>query len=106
MRQIETSGYRHEALFYRGDEEFLAGTLPQVTEAVDAGAAVLAAMPQDHADVLREALDGHREGVAFADMEELGRNPGRIIGAWRDFVRAHAGDQAAPLGIGEPVWPE
>ena len=106
MRQHDTPGYRHEALFYRGDEEFLAGTLPQVREAVEADAAVLVAMPQPHAAVLREALDGHRDGVAFADMEELGRNPGRIIAAWRDFVREHGGGDAVPLGIGEPVWPE
>ena len=106
MRQIDTPGYRHEALFYRGDEEFLAGTLPLVREAVDAEAAVLVAIPKGHAAVLREALDGHGDGVVFADMEELGRNPGRIIAAWRDFVRAHAGGDAAPLGIGEPVWPE
>jgi anti-sigma regulatory factor (Ser/Thr protein kinase) len=106
MRQIETPGYRHEALFYRGDEEFLAGTLPLVREAVDADAAVLVAIPKAHAAVLRDALDGHAEGVAFADMEELGRNPGRIIGAWRTFVRAHGGDDTPPLGIGEPIWPE
>ena len=106
MRQIDTPEYRHEALFYRGDEEFLAGTLPEVREAVEADAAVLVAMPKDHARVLREALDGYRESVAFADMEALGRNPGRIIAAWREFMRAHAGDEAAPLGIGEPVWPE
>ena len=36
MRQIETPGYRHVALFYRGDEEFLAGILSIVKEAVDA----------------------------------------------------------------------
>jgi anti-sigma regulatory factor (Ser/Thr protein kinase) len=106
MRQMDQPGYRHEALFYRGDEEFLAGTLPLVREAVDAEAAVLVAIPRGRAAVLREALDGHRAGVAFADMEELGRNPGRIIGAWREFVRAHAGDEGAPLGVGEPVWPE
>jgi anti-sigma regulatory factor (Ser/Thr protein kinase) len=39
-------------------------------------------------------------------MEALGRNPGRIIAAWRTFVREHAADEAAPLGIGEPVWPQ
>ena len=52
----------------------------------------------------RSAADGER--VAFAEMEELGRNPGRIIGAWRDFIRAHGGGDAPPLGIGEPIWPE
>jgi len=81
MRQIDTPEYRHEALFYRGDEEFLAGTLPEVREAVEADAAVLVAMPKDHARVLREALDGYRESVVFADMEALGRKPGRIIAA-------------------------
>jgi anti-sigma regulatory factor (Ser/Thr protein kinase) len=106
MRQIETPGYRHEALFYRGDEEFLAGTLPLVREAVDAEAAVLVAIPKRRTGVLREALDDHAEGVSFADMEELGRNPGRIIGAWRIFIRTHGGGDVAPLGIGEPIWPE
>jgi anti-sigma regulatory factor (Ser/Thr protein kinase) len=106
MRQIETPGYRHEALFYRGDEEYLAGTLPLVRDAVDAEAAVLVAIPKGRATVLREALDDHGDGVAFADMEELGRNPGRIIAAWRDFVRANAGGDLPPLGIGEPIWPE
>ena len=42
------------------------------------------------ARVLQEALGRDREQVVFADMEEIGRNPGRIIGAWRDFIRAHA----------------
>ncbi len=106
MRQNETPGYRHEALFYQGDEEFLAGTLPLVREAVDAEAAVLVAIPTPRAAALRGALDGHRDGIAFADMEELGRNPGRIIAAWRDFVRASTGGDVLPLGIGEPIWPE
>lgn len=37
-------------------------------------------------------------------MEELGRNPARIIAAWRDYI----GDQARGQrvrGIGEPIWP-
>ena len=42
---LETPGYRHEALFYRGDEEFLAGTVPLVRDAIDADAAVLVAVP-------------------------------------------------------------
>ena len=106
MRQIDPPGYRHEALFYRGDEEFLAGTLPLVREAVSADAAVLVAVPRPRSRALREALGRDGEQVAFAEMEELGRNPGRIIGAWRDFIRKHAGADAPPLGIGEPIWPE
>jgi anti-sigma regulatory factor (Ser/Thr protein kinase) len=37
-------------------------------------------------------------------MTELGRNPGRIISAWVDFVQQHAG-AIRIRGIGEPVWP-
>jgi anti-sigma regulatory factor (Ser/Thr protein kinase) len=106
MRHIDTPGYHHQALFYRGDEEFLAGTVPPVRDSIEAGAAVLVAVPRKRAQVLQAELGGDRDRVAFADMEQLGRNPGRIIGAWRDFVRTHAGGHAAPLGIGEPVWPE
>jgi anti-sigma regulatory factor (Ser/Thr protein kinase) len=108
MRHIDTPGYRHEALFYRGDEEFLAGTVPLVQETLDADAAVLVAVPRVRARKLQDALGPDRERVEFADMEELGRNPSRIIGAWRDFIRGHGeGDgDAPPLGIGEPIWPE
>src|SRR3954451_25453264 len=106
MRQVHSPGYRHEALFYRGDEEFLAGTAPIVRDAVDADAAVLVAVPRPRSRALREALGSAGERVRFAEMEHLGRNPGRIIGAWRDFVRSHANDDTPPLGIGEPIWPE
>ena len=106
MRHLDPPGYRHEALFYRGDEEFLAGTVPLVQDAVAADAAVLVAVPRRRSQVLREALGRDGERVSFAEMEELGRNPGRIIGAWRDFIRANGSGDAQPLGIGEPIWPE
>jgi anti-sigma regulatory factor (Ser/Thr protein kinase) len=37
-------------------------------------------------------------------MELLGRNPGRIIPAWRDFVDEHTDAGQGIRGIGEPVW--
>ena len=37
-------------------------------------------------ELLRAALGERADGVAFADMEEVGRNPGRIIPAWGRFV--------------------
>jgi hypothetical protein len=40
--------------------------------------------------------------VAFADMEELGSNPARIIAAWVQFV-TESGDQPS-RGVGEPLW--
>jgi anti-sigma regulatory factor (Ser/Thr protein kinase) len=40
------------------------------------------------------------------DMEAFGRNPARIIPAWRDFAEAHSGSSRRLRGIGEPIWPE
>jgi anti-sigma regulatory factor (Ser/Thr protein kinase) len=99
------SGFRHEALFYEGHDAFLAGTVPFVSDAVARGGAVLVALGDDKTALLREALGADARPVHFAPMEELGRNPARILPAWRDFVAEHAGFDAPVRGIGEPVWP-
>ena len=97
-----TPGFHHEAVFYSEPDEYLAGTLPDIRETLDAGGSVLAAVGDDNRELLGDALGGDAQRVRFIDMERLGRNPACIIPAWREFV----GDAAAPLlGIGEPVWP-
>ena len=42
--------------------------------------------------------------MTFADMDDVGTNPARIIPAWTDFVTAHEGHRLR--GIGEPIWAE
>jgi anti-sigma regulatory factor (Ser/Thr protein kinase) len=97
------SGFHHEAVFYAGDDEYVAGLLPDLCATLDAGGDVLVAVAEDKAQLLRNALGVAAGRVAFADMAQLGRNPGRIIPAWREFM-ADAGP-GPRLGIGEPVWP-
>ena len=99
-------GFAHEALLYAGPDGFLEGTAPFVREGLEAGEAVLVAVPRARAELLRGALDGEADRVLFADMAQLGRNPGRIIPAWRDFVDEHTERGTPVRGIGEPVWPE
>jgi anti-sigma regulatory factor (Ser/Thr protein kinase) len=99
------AGFRHEALFYDGDEGFLAGTVPFVRDAVAWEGAVVVALGEEKTRLLRDALGADAEPVRFAPMEELGVNPARIIPAWRDFVAEHAGSDRPVRGIGEPVWP-
>jgi anti-sigma regulatory factor (Ser/Thr protein kinase) len=41
--------------------------------------------------------------VEFVAIEELGRNPARLIPFWRDFLDGHGGRPVR--GIGEPLWP-
>jgi anti-sigma regulatory factor (Ser/Thr protein kinase) len=98
-------GFRHEALFYAGERDFLRATRRFIRRGAEAGEPTLVVIAQRKIDQLREALDGEvGESVTFVDMAEVGANPGRIIPAWAAFVEANAGK---PLrGIGEPIWPE
>ena len=97
-------GFQHEALFYADEEELLAGTLPFLHAGVEAGEAMLVAMPQPSLRVLRGESNREAEHIRFVDMQELGRNPARIISAWHDFVDAHAAAGRCVRGIGEPIW--
>lgn len=93
----------HPALFYRGAEEFLAGTVPFVLEAVAARTPVAVAVPGHHLRLLGAALGRAAERVQMLDMAVVGRNPGRIIA---EVLRAAADphpDQHVRI-IGEPIW--
>jgi anti-sigma regulatory factor (Ser/Thr protein kinase) len=79
------------------------GALPFVTEGLRQGVPTLVAVSPDEIDLLRRELGDDARHVRFEDMHQLGRNPARIIPAWREFVDAHDG---VPLrGLGEPIWP-
>lgn len=97
-------GYRHEAFLWSGEDEFLSGTVPFVEEAVDQGQPILVALIRPRLEWVRRELGGTPEGVVFVDMAELGRNPARIIPAWRAFVDDNGGGSRPLRGIGEPVW--
>lgn len=97
------SGFRHEAFLYATADEFLAGAVPFVEAGIRGGEPVLVAVPGGRVDLLRDALDPtDRDAVRFVDMEDMGRNPARIIPAWADFVATTGG--APARGIGEPAW--
>ncbi|WP_328917275.1 MULTISPECIES: sensor histidine kinase [unclassified Streptomyces] len=101
---VPAATFRHPALFYRDEAEYLAGTLDFVRAGLAAGEPVAVAVPAARLDLLRTALGPHADQVRFVDMSRAGRNPGRIIpGVLRAFCDAH------PTGrvriIGEPVWP-
>jgi anti-sigma regulatory factor (Ser/Thr protein kinase) len=97
-------GYRHEAFFYAGCDQFMDGTLAFIREAVAAEEPILAVLDRGKIDALREALNGVGDEVLFADMAEVGTNPARIIPAWEEFVEQHAAPGRRLWGIGEPIW--
>lgn len=100
---MEQAGFRHEALIYRNADEFLAGTVPFLRGALEAGEPVLVAVSRTNSALLEGELGPDAAGIRFAEMEALGRNPARIIPFWRDFLGEHGGGSVR--GIGEPVWP-
>jgi anti-sigma regulatory factor (Ser/Thr protein kinase) len=93
----------HEALMYEGLDEFLAGTSAFVRQGLDGGESVVVAVPEPRLSALREALGGPTEQLSFVDMEELGRNPARIIPALQHALDANPGKRLR--WVGEPVWP-
>lgn len=94
--------FRHDALFYDGAEQFHAGVSAFIADAVDAGEPVLVVASADKIDRLGKVASS--DMVELADMAEVGRNPGRIIPAWRAFVDAHP--SATVRGVGEPIPPD
>jgi anti-sigma regulatory factor (Ser/Thr protein kinase) len=96
--------FQHEAFFYANADELLVGILPFLRAGLDADEAMLVAMPRSSLRVLRGELNGEGDRIQFVDMEELGRNPARIISVWHDFVDPHLANGRGVRGVGEPIW--
>ncbi|WP_229758930.1 sensor histidine kinase [Peterkaempfera bronchialis] len=96
------AGFAHPALFYRGLDGYLEGVGGFVRAGLEAGEPVLVAVPGPRLGPLRELLGDMSAAVSFADMTELGRNPGRILAALREFADRHM-DRRSRL-VGEPIW--
>jgi len=102
---LHRDSFRHEALFYSGDDEFVERCGGFIREALAADEAILVAVAAPKIDRLREALGDQADAVQFADMNEIGVNPARIIPVWQEFACTHAGGSHAARGIGEPISP-
>jgi hypothetical protein len=97
--------YRHEAFLCRDPADFTASMVAFVDDGLKAGEPVMVAVTPQHTRWLREALS-RPDKVDFVDMAKLGRNPARIIPAWREFVTARSTPSHPVRGIGEPIWPD
>jgi anti-sigma regulatory factor (Ser/Thr protein kinase) len=96
--------FEHEAMFYRGDADFLAGLLPFIRGGLERDEAVVVAEPLPRLDLLRDALGGDAGAVEFLDMAEIGANPARIIGVWAQVLERHTGAGRRLRGVGEPAF--
>ncbi|GAA2894302.1 sensor histidine kinase [Streptosporangium fragile] len=100
-----TEPFAHPALFYQGARQYLDGVIPFVRDGLAAGEPVAVAVPGRNLKLIRAELGEMAAGVRFFDMEEAGRNPGRILPAvlWA-FADLHPGRRVRI--VGEPIWPE
>ena len=99
-----SGGLRHAALFYAGLDKFAELTASFVRQGLDAGEAVIVLTKGDKVGALREELGSDAAEVLFGDMDEIGRNPARILPVWQDFITSHDGSHRGLRGVGEPIW--
>jgi anti-sigma regulatory factor (Ser/Thr protein kinase) len=93
---------RHLALFYTDPGEYLSEVADFLRAGTEAGECTFAAVPGDAQAKLRRLLGGSHSSTKFADMTELGRNPGRIMPAIQEFASSC---QQPVRFVGEPIWP-
>ncbi|MYS20763.1 Anti-sigma regulatory factor (Ser/Thr protein kinase) [Streptomyces sp. DvalAA-14] len=98
------AGFRHEMYPHHGTDEFLTGTLSFIQDALAGQEIVLVAVSADKEQLLRAEITGAPAGVVFLDTAALGRNPGRLIPAWQDWITAQAHAGHPVRGINEAAW--
>ena len=94
--------FRHVGFFYRAAKEYATTVAAFLGDGVAAGEPAFAAVPEGQLSLVADALGADARRVEFADMTELGRNPGRIIPRVQAFVDLHAGQHVRY--VGEPIW--
>ncbi|MBG0826376.1 sensor histidine kinase [Planomonospora sp. ID67723] len=103
-RSTPADPFVHPAFFYRGADDYIAGTTRFVRDGLAAGEPVAVAVPRRNLELIRGELGADAGRVRMLDMGEAGRNPGRIIAAvLRAFADLHP-DRHVRI-IGEPIWP-
>jgi anti-sigma regulatory factor (Ser/Thr protein kinase) len=94
--------FSHMIYPYAGTGQYLSGTLAYIDRARQAGATVVIAAPENRrADFGAQLPDDER--VIFMDITAIGRNPGRLIPAWREWIGQKAATGVVH-GINEPTW--
>jgi anti-sigma regulatory factor (Ser/Thr protein kinase) len=91
---------RHIALLYRESSEYSAAVDDFMKAGIAEQEPIFVAVPQSQLRLLSQPAEDSL--VNLAEMEELGRNPARIIAALRLFADQHPGRRIRYLG--ESLW--
>ena len=96
--------FQHEVLLYSGIEEFLRGALESINESLDAGEPLLVMVSTEKIERLQAALGRDAARIEFVDVEVVGRNPARMIPAWRALIDENPDSTGRVRGLAEPIW--
>lgn len=96
-------GLLHMIYPYAGTQQYVNGTLAYIEQARSAGAAVLIAAPAERHEALRARIAAD-DAVSFLDTTALGRNPGRLVPAWQNWI-AQYDDGRVVHGVNDVAFP-
>lgn len=96
--------FRHEALLYVSEDEFLAETTAFIRDGLAEGEPTAVATAPSKITRLRERLGADADQIMWIDITGIGSNPARITSLWQEFASKH-GDRASVRAIGEVVLP-
>jgi anti-sigma regulatory factor (Ser/Thr protein kinase) len=99
---IRARGYRHEALLYEGCDELAEAVVAFVYEGLLNDEPTLVMLPAAKLALVRNAIGADADAVHYADAEQVGRNPARIIPVFDQFAREHGG-AARVRAFGESI---
>ena len=105
-RDPHTHGYRHDAFFYSGMDEFIRGTAQFLRDGLAERAAMLVVVSAEKIERLKAELGDGAESITFRDMSEVGKNPARISPVWQAWVQEQMSAGRPLRGIGEPATPD
>lgn len=98
----QESSFRHLALHYASAEQFVQEIEDFLHPGLANGEPALVVVESGKIPLLETRLGEH---VNIVSMEEVGRNPGRIISLWQDFLDSHEQTGETVWGVGEPIFP-
>lgn len=100
----EIPGFRHEALPYGAKSPLLEQVTEFLRPALVKGEPVLITTKAESLSGLEQAFQDYRAHLDLAPMEEVGRNPGRLIWLWQDFLERNGAADRTVWGVGEPIY--
>lgn len=93
------AGFEHDALLYETDAELVETLAPWLREGLALGQGAAVVTSTARIDLLREALDGDSDAIAFAASEDWYTTPAVVIASWYRACRTAAASGASYMRI-------